>query len=244
MKNICTVYKRELRSYFTSPIAYIFIMLFLGLMSFIFFFFFHFFLRDDASMRAYFATVPWVFVIFAAAIAMRLWSEEKKMGTLELLLTLPIRSHEIVLGKYFAGLTILTLTLLLTITVPITVAIMGDPDDGKIITGYIGAFLSGALLLALGAFISATTENQIVALMVGIVTGILLLGAGVGFVVAELNDFFGGVRVGDFLAYFSILTHTDNLERGVIDLRDMIYFVSMTSLALLLNYIAVERSKY
>jgi ABC-2 type transport system permease protein len=162
---------------------------------------------------------------------------------MELLMTMPFRSHEIVLGKYLASLTILLVTLALTIMVPITVALAGDPDWGKIVTGYIGAFLAGAFLLALGAFVSATTENQIVSLMVTIVSAIFLMALGIEYVTAEINDFVGG-GVGDFLAYFSPLTHVENLERGILDLRDVIYFASMTALAILLNYIAVENSKY
>jgi ABC-2 type transport system permease protein len=242
--NIWTIFKRELKNYFNSPIAYIFMVVFLGFMGFVFFFFFHFYAADDANMKLYFAAMPWFFTVFTAAMSMRLWSEEKKLGTLELLLTVPMRSHQIVVGKYLAGLTILALTLLMTFTVPATVAIVGDPDWGKIATGYMGAFMAGALLLALGACVSATTENQIVALMVTSVLGVLLMALGIEYVGAEVNNFFGGFKVGDFLTYFSPLTHYDNLERGVLDLRDVIYFASMTVLALLLNHIAVERRKY
>lgn len=243
MVNVLTIFKREFKHYFHSPIAYIFMMLFLGFMSFVFFFFFHFFAAGDANMRLYFAAMPWFFTVFASAIAMRLWSEEQKLGTLELLLTVPVKSHEIVVGKYLAGLAVLAATLLLTITVPITVSIAGSPDVGKIITGYIGAFLAGALLLAIGAFISATTENQIVALMVSAVAGVLIMALGISMVVDEVDSLLGS-GVGRFLSYFSILPHFDNLERGVLDLRDVLYFVSMTVLALFLNYVAVERRKY
>jgi ABC-2 type transport system permease protein len=195
-------------------------------------------------MRIYFQAMPWFFAFFAAAITMRLWSEEKKLGTLELLLTMPIRSHEIVLGKYLAGLTILVLSLVLTFTVPITIALVGDPDWGRILTGYVGAFLAGAFFMSLGAFISATTENQIVALMLTSVTALLIMAVGIDSVVSEINDFFGGLGVGSFLAYFSVLNHADNMFRGILDLRDVIYFGSMTALALLLNYVAVESRKY
>lgn len=296
MANTWTIFKRELKNYFNSPIAYIFMMLFVGIMGFVFFFFFNFFVNDDASMRFYFAALPWFFIVFCAAIAMRLWSEEQKVGTLELLLTMPIRSHEVVLGKYFAGLSILLVTLLLTLTVPLTLVAMGSPDLGKIFTGYLGAVLAGGLLLGLGAFISATTENQIVALMVTSVAAVLLMAMGIEYVVNAMNDFSqvftillgvlivgivggliavnfvggllggllgglgggiaggltaylvwiisGGFMAGDFLASFSILDHIDNLERGVIDLRDVVYFASMTTLMLLFNYIAVENRKY
>ncbi len=242
--NIWTVFKREFKNYFNSPIAYIFMTVFLGFMAFVFFFFFHFYAADDANMKLYFAALPWFFTVFTAAMSMRLWSEEKKMGTLELLMTVPMRSHEIVIGKYLAGLSILCITLLLTFMVPVTVAVAGDPDWGKIVTGYIGAFFAGALLLAIGAFVSATTENQIVALMVTSVLGVMLMALGIEYVGVEVNNFFGGLKVGDFLAYFSPLTHFDNLERGILDLRDVVYFASMTVLALLLNHIAVERRKY
>lgn len=242
--NVWTIFKREFKNYFHSPIAYIFMVVFLGFMSFVFFFFLHFFVADDANMKLYFQAMPWFFTVFTAAMSMRLWSEEKKLGTLELLMTVPMRSHDIVIGKYLAGLSVLCITLLLTVTVPITVGIVGDPDWGKIVTGYIGAFLAGALLLAIGAFISATTENQVVALMVTSVTGVVLMALGIQYVGAEVNNFFGGWKVGDFLAYFSPLNHLDTLERGVLDLRDIIYFLSMTVLALLLNHIAVERRKY
>ncbi len=242
--NIWTIFKREFRNYFNSPIAYIFMIVFLGFMGFVFFFFFHFYAADDANMRLYFAAMPWFFTVFTAAMSMRLWSEEKKLGTLELLMTVPMRSHEIVLGKYLAGLSVLAITLALTFIVPITVAVAGDPDWGKIVTGYIGSFMAGALLLAIGAFVSATTENQIVALMVTSVAGVLLMALGIEYVGAEVNNFFFGLKVGDFLAYFSPLNHFGNLERGILDLRDVIYFLSMTVLALLLNHVAVERRKY
>jgi len=244
LRNITTVYLRELKTYFNSPIAYIFIILFLGLTSFVFFFFFHFFIAGDTSMRIYFQATPWFFAVFAAAISMRLWSEEKKIGTLELLLTMPLRTQEIVLGKYFASLTVLLVTLLLTFSIPLTLEYVGEPDWGKIFTGYLGAFFSGALLLAIGTFVSALTENQIVALMVTSVSSIFLLALGIEVVVQEINDFFGGLQIGSFLGYFSILNHTENFFRGVLDVRDIIYFLSMTALALLLNYIAVERQKY
>ncbi len=243
MANIWTVYKRELRNYFNSPIAYIFMILFLIFMSFVFFFFLHFFAAGDASMRPYFVAMPWFFTFFTAAIAMRLWSEEKKVGTFELLMTMPLRSHEIVLGKYLAGLTILLVTLLLTATIPMTIAYVGDPDWGKIWTGYFGAFLSGALLLAIGAFVSATTENQIVALMITVVVGIFILAIGVELVMVEIGGSLGD-GFAKFLASFSIQTHFSNMQRGIIDLRDIVYFLSMTSLALLMNYIAVESRKY
>jgi ABC-2 type transport system permease protein len=243
MANIWTIYKRELRNYFNSPIAYIFIIIFLIFMSFVFFFFTHFYTVNDASMRTYFGAMPWFFAFFTAAIAMRLWSEEKKVGTFELLMTMPVRSHEIVLAKYLAGLTILLVTLILTGTVPITVAYVGDPDWGKVWTGYLGAFLCGALFMGIGAFVSATTENQIVALMVAVVAGLLLLAFGMDLVQAEIGGFVGQ-GFAKLLAYFSPLTHSSNMQRGIVDLRNVIYFLSMTSLALLMNHIAVESRKY
>ncbi len=248
MSNIATIYQRELKHYFTSPIAYIFMILLLGIMSFTFFFFFQYFAYiRDANMRLYFQTMPWFFAIFTAAISMRLWSEEQKLGTLELLFTMPVKSIEIVLGKYLAGLTILVITLFLTFSIPITIAYVGDPDWGKIFTGYIGVFFAGALLLALGSFISALTDNQTVSLLVTSVLAVLLIGMGVDRVVLGINDFFSGIGIDDagaFFAYFSILKHTDGMVRGILDLRDVIYFLSVTGLLIMLNFVAVEKRKY
>lgn len=244
MTNIMTIFRREFKHYFTSPIAYIFMILFLGLMSFVFFFFFHFFLTNDTSMRRYFETLPWFFTVFTAAISMRLWSEEKKLGTLELLLTMPVKSWELVIGKYLAGLSILFITIVFTFSIPVTLAVVGDPDWGKITTGYLGTFFAGALLMALGSWISAMTENQTVSLMVTSVAGVLLLAMGITYVSGEINNLFGGWEVGTFLGYFSLLEHMDGMIRGILDFRDVIYFVSFTALLLLLNYIAVENRKY
>ena len=157
MTNIAAIFKKEFRSYFNSPIAYIFITFFLGLSSWLFFR--GFFLGNQAEMRGFFGLMPWIFLFFIPAVTMKLWAEEKKIGTIEILMTLPIRDYEVVLGKFFASFALLVVTVLLSLVIPLSVMYAGDPDGGIIITGYIGLLLMGAAYLAIGLCASTLTEK-------------------------------------------------------------------------------------
>ncbi|MBN1421720.1 MAG: ABC-2 transporter permease [Planctomycetes bacterium] len=242
MANIWTIFKREFGGYFNSPIAYVFMVIFLASMGILFFLMGHYWLQGTAEMRSYFNLLQFVFMIFVPGLAMRLWSEERKLGTEELLLTLPIRTHEIVLGKYLAGLSLLAIALVLTGFIPVAIGYLGDPDWGPIIVGYVGAILVGALFLALGSFISSLTGNQILAFVISLISCAILIFLGHPGFVAELKANVGGL--GEALASFGVMGHFENAQKGILDLRDLIYYVSMTALFLFLNHFAVENRKY
>jgi len=164
MSNTITIYRREMGHYFTSPIAYIFICAFLGVMAVYFFLFNGFFQQQNPDLRSYFVAFPFAFALLIPAVTMRLWSEEKKAGTVEVLMTLPLKSWEVVLGKFLAGYTVIALTLLLTLTIPITISFILEIQWGIVFSSYVGALLLAAVYVAVGAWVSALTQNQIVAL--------------------------------------------------------------------------------
>lgn len=239
MDRIKAIFKREFRSYFRSPIAFIFIAAFLVVSSWVFFYLSNFFVNNYASMRSYFAAMPLIFLFFLPLITMRLWAEEKKVGTIEVLMTLPVRDHEVVLGKYLASLAILAVTLVLTLPVPIIIMALGDPDGGVITTSYVGSLLMGAAYLAIGQFISSLTKDQIVAAVVGWVVCF-----GLYFIGQDLVLFNVPYVLVPFFEYVGLSTHFDSIMRGVIDSRDIIYYVSMIGLFLFLNVRVVEFQKH
>jgi ABC-2 type transport system permease protein len=233
MKNTLPIFKREFSSYFNSPIAYIYLTVYLGLSSWLFLK--GFFVVGEASMRSFFDLIPWVFLFFIPAITMRLWAEEKKVGTMELLMTLPITDAEAVLGKFLASFSFLLLSLGLTVSIPIVVAALGSPDPGQIVGGYVGSVLIGAAYLSIGLFVSSLTENQIVAFIVSVVGifGLFILGA--DFVLFGLPDWL--VPVFNFLGLGG---HFDSVSRGVVDSRDLVYYFSVIGFFLYLNVKSIE----
>jgi len=232
MQNILYITRKEFRSFFNLTIGYVFIVVYLLFTNGLFFY--TFFLVNRAEMRNYFTILPWVFLFFIPAVTMRLWAEEKKQGTLELLLTLPIKDYEAVIGKYLASLLLIIITLVLSLNVPITVALLGEPDSGPILGGYVGALLLGAAYAAIGVCISSMTENQIVAFLISvfIIAGSLLAGM--------LADIMGSL--GPLLRFLSLGEHFQSIARGVIDSRDVIYYLSVIFFFLFLNnFIVVSR---
>lgn len=242
MSNIFTIYRRELRSYFTSPIAYIFIVAFLVVMGVFFFFYSQFFAQATPDLRSYFGILPLTFALLIPAVTMRLWSEERKSGTVELLMTMPLRSWELVLGKYLAGYTVIVLTILLTLTVPISVSTVVSVDWGAICASYLGALLLAGVYIAVGAAISAMTENQIVALLVAMVILFVLWGIGFPGVTTALNSLVGGL--GTTLGWYGSSTHFEKFVNGTVNPVDVVYAVSMAAFFLILNNFAVESKKY
>lgn len=237
MKNIWTITRKEFRSYFDSPVAYIYITFFLMLSSWLFLR--GFFLVGQASMRGFFGILPWLLLFFVPAATMRLWAEEKKLGTIELLMTLPVKDHEVVLGKFLASFFFLTVTLALTFSLPILISVLGDPDGGAIWGGYIGAVLLGASFLAIGLFVSSLTENQIVAFIIGI-TLIFAF-----FIVSEEFVLYNAPRpLVPILKFLGLGAHYDSIGRGVIDSRDVIYYLSVIGFFLFLNIRSVESRKW
>lgn len=234
MKHVWTIFKKEFASYFNSPIAYIVITVFLLLTGWLFFQ--QFFLVGQTSVRSLFSLMPILFIFFAPAITMRLISEERKTGTLELMVTLPVTNAQIIVGKFFAALGLLSVAILLTLPYAFTVGALGQLDWGPVIGGYIGAILMGAGYLSLGAFSSTITKNQIIAFIVGLALCFLI------FMLDKILMF-----VPSFLAstleYLSIGYHFNNIARGVIDTRDLVYYVTFVGGFLLLSVYMLENEK-
>lgn len=234
------IFRRELVNYFTTPLAYVFIVIFLCLSGFFTFYLGNFFARNQADLLPFFNFHPWLYLFLIPALSMRLWAEERKSGTIELLLTLPISMFEAVLGKYLAAWAFTGISLALTLPMWFTVSYLGDPDHGAIITGYFGSFLMAGAFLAIGSCVSALTKNQVIAFVVSAVIcfGFILI----GFVM----DFFSGWApqiVVDTISSFSFLTHFNSISRGVIDLRDIIFFVTLIAVMLYGNAIIIEIRK-
>jgi ABC-2 type transport system permease protein len=233
LKTIYILFKKELMSYFNSPIAYIFIGVFLVVGNWLFFK--GFFIVGQASLRAYFNFLPWMFLFLAPAITMRLWSEEKRSGTIEFLLTLPVSDWQVVLGKFFGALAFLVISLLLSLTLPITVASLGNLDWGPVIGGYLGAILLGAAYLALGLFISSLTKNQIIAFVLGLVASFVAFIISVDFVLIGVPQFLTPI-----FKFLGLGGHFYNIAKGVIDTKDIIYYSSFIFLFLWLNARVIE----
>jgi ABC-2 type transport system permease protein len=237
MKTILTIFWKEFRGYFNSPIAYIFIISFLVFTNWLFFK--GFFLMNQSSLRSFFSILPWVFLFLAPAVTMRSWAEEKKLGTIELLMTLPVKDYEVVLGKFLAGFIFLIVTLLCTFPLPLTVMLVGNPDIGPIWGGYAGAFLMGGAYLAIGCFASSLTENQIVAFIIAIFLSFTLLIIGENLVIMNLPTALVPV-----FTFLGLGAHFESIGRGVIDSRDIIYYISIIGFFLFLNGLSVESRKW
>lgn len=231
MRTIWTIARRELHSYFVSPIAYVVVALFLALHSYLFSIIL--LLSQEASMRYLFGTMTTVLLFVAPVLAMRLLSEEYRSGTVEVLLTAPVRDWELVVGKWLAAVGLWAIMVVLTFIYPYFLSVFGDPDWGPIVSGYIGIFLFGAALLALGTFASATTENQIVAAIVGVVLTVGL------WVLRGAGDLMKG-GMARIVNYVALADHTVDFSRGVVDTRDVVYFLSLIVVALFLATRAVE----
>jgi ABC-2 type transport system permease protein len=237
MEKILAISRKEFRSYFLSPIAYVFITVYLVVSSFLFFQ--TFFLNNEAEMRGYFQFLPWIFLFFVPAITMRSWAEERKVKTLELLLTWPVSDFEVVAGKFLAAFGFLTVAILLSITIPITIMLIGKPDMGPIIGGYVGLLLMGGAYLALGMWISSYTENQIIAFILGVVATFVLFIVGSPFIVV-----FAPGALAPLLTYLGLGTHFESIQRGVIDSRDIIYYCSVIGFFLFLNIQSLASRKW
>ncbi len=228
---IRTIAKRELAAYFESPVAYVFLVIFLLLAGFFTFTFGGFFDRGEASLASFFGWMPWLFLFLVPAVGMRLWSDERRLGTMELLLTLPVTAWQAILGKFLASWAFLAIALALTFPVVITVNILGDPDNGVIVCGYIGSVLLAGAYLALSCMTSAMTRNQVISFIVAVMLCLILIL--VGFTpVTDLLSRWAGPGVVEVVAGFSVLTHFDGLQKGVIDSRDLLYFLSVMVFAL------------
>ena len=239
MKIIGALFRRELRSYFATPLAYVFIVIFLILMGTFTFYLGGFYERGQADLGAFFNYHPWLYLFLVPAIAMRLWAEERKTGSVELLMTLPITPWQAVLGKFLAAWVFTGIALVLTFPIWITVNYLGDPDNGAILAGYVGSFLMAGGFLAIGSCLSATTSNQVIAFVVTVVVSFGFLLSGFPLVL----DLFSGwapQTIVDGIASLSFLTHFANISKGVIEIRDLVYFGLVIGTFLFANTIVLQ----
>jgi len=242
MNRILAITRRELISYFSTPLAYVFIVIFLVLTSAFTFYLGNFYERGQADLSAFFSFHPWLYLFLVPAISMRLWAEERKSGSIELLMTLPIEPREAVLGKFLAAWAFIALALILTFPIWVTVNFLGDPDNGVIFAAYLGSLFMAGGFLAIGAFISATTKNQVIAFILSVVACFGFLLAGFPLVLDLFSSWAPQVLV-DAIASLSFLTHFSNISKGVIDLRDLVYFSLLIVVFLYANTIILHLRK-
>ncbi len=242
MSPIAVIAGRELKAYFATPVAYVFIVIFLALMGAFTFYLGGFFERGQADLAPFFNFHPWLYLFLVPAIAMRLWAEERKSGTVELLMTLPVTMWEAVLGKYLAAWAFTAVALALTFPIWMTVNYLGDPDNGVIAAAYLGSLLMAGSFLAIGSCISAANRNQVVAFIITVVICFTFLLSGFPLVL----DFFSGWApqvIVDTIAGLSFLTHFNSLSKGVIDVRDVLYFLFLIAAWLYANAIVLDMKK-
>jgi len=242
MNSVNIVLKRELASYFSTPVAYIFIVIFLMLSGVFTFYLGHFFERGQADLSSFFNFLPWLYLVLVPSVAMRLWSEERRSGTIELLMTLPISTGQLVIAKYLAAWLFIGLALVLTFPMWLTVNYLGDPDNGVILAGYIGAWLMSGGFLAIGSCLSAMTKNQIIAFILTLVVCFLMIVSGFP-IVQDVFSSWAPLWLVDGFANISFLTHFDAISRGVIDLRDIIYFIVLITAWLYATVLVVDMKK-
>jgi ABC-2 type transport system permease protein len=242
MRNALIIARRELVAYFASPLAYVFIVIFLALAGSLGFYVGGFFARGQADLTSFFLFHPWLFMILVPAIGMRLWAEERRSGTIELLMTLPITPIEAVLGKFLAAWAFTTIALALTFPMWLTVNYLGQPDNGVIVASYVGSWLMAGAFLALSACISALTKNQVIAFVVGAAAAFLFLMSGLDLVLDAFRSWAPGYLL-DLVASLSFLTHFASVAKGVIDLPTVVFLVSLMLLCLFINTQVIEIEK-
>jgi ABC-2 type transport system permease protein len=242
VKYIWPIFKREFAGYFATPLAYVFIVIFLLAMGAFTFYVGRFFDNGIADLSVFFGYHPWLYLFLVPAISMRLWAEERRTGTMELLLTLPVPLWATVTGKYLAAWAFIAVALALTFPIWLTVNYLGSPDNGVIVASYIGSLLMAGGYLAIGACISATTNNQVIAFVVTVVVCFLFTISGAPLVL-DLFRAWAPLALVDAISSFSFLTHFSQIQAGVIDLRDLIYFFSLIALFLTANVVVVDLKK-
>jgi ABC-2 type transport system permease protein len=241
MKSIWIITKKELNSFFDSLIAYILLVLFLGLSGFFTWIFGVFrpdiFIGGEASLEAFFDTSYVTLFLLIPAVTMRLIAEEKKTGTIELLLTKAVSDRQVILGKFLSSLLLITIALLFTLPYVITIASIGNVDSGQVIFGYVGLFLMSAVYISIGLYLSSITSNQIIAFLLS-----LFVGSFFQFIFFLISIYSKGF-IGEFFNMISMSTHTSNLQRGILDTKDLIYFLSIIFLGLFLAEISLSKRK-
>ena len=242
MNPIRIIFRRELASYFATPVAYVFILIFLVLSAAFTFYLGGFYERNQADLLPFFSFHPWLYLFLIPAISMRLWSEERKSGSIELLLTLPVTMWQAVVGKFLAAWAFAGIALALTFPLWITVNYLGTPDNGIILAGYIGSFVMAGAFLAIGSFVSAMTKNQVIAFVIAAAVCFLFMMTGLDLILSAFRTW-APPFVTDLVASLSFLTHFDGIAKGAIDLRNVVYMASIICLFLFANTVVVDLKK-
>ena len=239
MSGINIIFKREFASYFATPIAYVFILIFLILSGVFTFYLGNFYERQQADLVPFFSFPPWLYLFLVPAVSMRLWSEERKSGTIELLMTLPLTKYDAIVGKFLAAWVFTGIALLLTFPLWITVNYLGDPDNGVVLASYLGSWLMAGGFLAIGSCASALSKSQVIAFIISGVVCLLFILAGFPLVLNVFKDWLPVVLI-DTIASLSFLTHFTSVSKGVLSLRDVLYFISMIAFWLAATAVVVE----
>lgn len=239
MNPTLTIAKRELKGYFASPVAFVFIVIFLLLSGFFTFMIGGFFERGEASLAAFFSWHPWLYLFLVPAVGMRMWSEERRMGTIELLLTMPVTPWQAIVGKFLASWVVVGVALALTFPVIWTVNYLGSPDNGVIFAGYIGSLFMAGAYLAISSMTSAMTRNQVVSFILAVVISLFLILAGYPPVTSLLTNWAPTWMV-EGIAAFSVMTHFESIQKGVLDSRDVLYFLSVIAFSLFTTSVIIR----
>ena len=242
MRNIIAITKRELYGYFSTPVAYVFIVIFLFMTGIFTFYVGSFYERNQADLDPFFNFHPWLYLFLLPAIAMRLWSEERKTGTIELLMTLPVTITEAVVGKFVAAWLFSAVALVLSFPIWITVNYLGDPDNTVILSAYTGSLLMAGGFLAIGSCVSALTRSQVIAFVISVVICFLFVLSGFPMVLNMFQSWAPQALI-DAVASFSFLTHFSAISKGVIDLRDIVYFVVLIVFWLYATVVVIDMKK-
>ena len=236
------IFDRELRGYFRTPLASIFLLVFLALSSGMTFFLGRFFERDQADLIAFFSWHPWLFLILMPAIGMRLWAEERRSGTIELLITLPVTNTQLVVGKFLASWVFTLIALVLSMPIWVTINYLGDPDNNVILISYIGSWLMAGAFLALTSCLSTLTKNQVIAFIISSISGFILIMAGFSLILSAVRSW-APVWITETISSMSFLSHFSRIQMGVFDLNSLIFFLSMIILCLWINIQLVQIKK-
>jgi ABC-2 type transport system permease protein len=242
LTNVWIIAKREFKGYFATPLAAVFLTIFVAMTGAFAFYIGGFFERGQADLYPFFAYHPWLYLFLVPAVAMRLWAEERKSGTIELLMTLPISPIEAVLGKFFAAWAFIGLALALTFPMWLTANYLGEPDNGVILASYFGSFLMAGAFLAIGSFISALTKNQVIAFILSATVCFLFVLSGMELVQNTLRSWLPEVVV-SALGSMSFLAHFEQITRGVISLQSVVFFLSLITFSLFANVITIDQKK-
>ena len=242
MNGILSIYKREFTSYFVTPVAYVFIVIFLFMTGVFTFYLGALYESNQADLEPFFRFHPWLYLFLIPAISMRLWSDERKSGTIELLMTLPVSITDTVVAKYLAAWSFTGIALSLTFPMWVTVNYLGNPDNTVILASYIGSLIMAGGFLAIGSCISALTKSQVIAFVISVVICFMFILSGFPMVL-DLFEGWAPQAVVDAIASFSFLTHFTSIKKGVIDIRDVIYFVALITFWLYVNIVIMENKK-